>query len=107
MFDRGDDILTLEEVKRNVYKQATKILRDMIGAYEQGILDNPATAATYCALLACICEGKVEGDFDEDDKNKVKWSLTEKYEKILKEIEASAMAEAIATGKVVKGPWKQ
>jgi len=50
-------------------------------------------------MLACICEGKVEGLLDEDTME-VKWSLTTKYQEYINELRA-----AIVSDNVVKGPW--
>jgi|TARA_R100000081_G_scaffold91657_1_gene70327 hypothetical protein len=85
--------------KKNLNKQATKILHDIASAYTQGILDDPNKAQAYCNMLACICEGKVEGLLDEDTME-VKWSLTTKYQEYINELRA-----AIVSDNVVKGPW--
>ena len=92
------------EVKKNITKQATKILHDIASAYHRGALDDPQHAATFCQLLACVCEGKVEGSFDEVS-GEIKWSLTNDYSKELEKFQESLLAAAMSTGKIVKGPW--
>ena len=90
--------------KRNIIRQGTKILHDIANAYDMGTLDDPKTSATFCGLLACICEGKVTGTFDEESGN-IKWALTESYSKELEKLKKELLQSATATGKVVKGPW--
>ena len=98
------ELLTFAEAKKNLNRQATKVLHDIAQAYQSGLLDNPNTASHFCGLLACICEGKVRGDFDEET-GKIKWSLTPEYSTQLEAIRESAVKAALETGKVVKGPW--
>ena len=90
--------------KRNLYRQGTKVLHDIVNAYEQGVLDDPRQSALFCSLLACICEGKVEGVLD-DDSGLIKWSLTEEYSKQVEALKESVLNSEIQSGKVVKGPW--
>ena len=93
------------EAKRNINRQGTKILHDLASAYERGDFEDPNTSALFCSLLACICEGKVEGVFDEHS-GEVKWSLTSEYEKEVKAIQAAIMESGVASGKVIRGPWE-
>jgi|7_EtaG_2_1085326.scaffolds.fasta_scaffold13470_3 hypothetical protein len=101
-----DEPVEPDQALKNIKKQGTKILKDISNAYDQGLLDHPQTAYMFCALLACICEGKVEGTFDED-KNKVEWTLTKKYHAILLELEKDIFnEESQKLDNVIKGPWK-
>ncbi len=100
MFYKEFDLLTPDEVSKNINRQATKILLSLKEAYLSGLLDDPKSSFTYSSLLACICEGKVEGVVDEH-QNKVSWSLTKDYEAQLKEYREAALQ----SGKIVQGPW--
>ena len=93
-----------ETAKRNIRKQGTKVLHDIATAYERGALDDPESAAIFSNLLACICEGKVSGDFDEQSGN-IKWSLTDEYSEQLEAQRAAALERALGSKNVVKGPW--
>jgi len=64
--------------RRNLAAQASKVLRDVVNAYEVGLLDDPKHCATFGALLALICEGKIKGSIDETS-GKVLWALTPEY----------------------------
>ena len=66
------------DAKKNLNRQGTKVLHDIVDAFQRGIFDDPQKSAAYCGLLACICEGKVQGVFDEDTAS-IKWSLTPEY----------------------------
>ena len=90
--------------KKNVNRQGTKILHDIVSAYERGVFDDPQQSAMFCSLLACICEGKVKGDFDEVTAT-IRWSLTRQYSKELEKLETQALEQAKRTGNVVSGPW--
>ena len=93
-------MLDFVEIKKNLNRQGTKILFDIANAYETGVFDDPKSSVLYCSLLACICEGKVEGVFDEDTA-KVKWSLTRDYSDQLDAL----YSEAAKSDKIVRGPW--
>jgi len=97
--------LDFTTAKKNVNRQATKILHDIASAYATGAFDDPTSAAMFCSLLACICEGKVQGSLD-DDGSTVLWSLTNSYEKELANLREAAMEFGLASGRVVEGPWK-
>ena len=59
-------------------------------------------AMTFVSLLACICEGKVEGTLDEYS-GEIKWSLTKEYSEIMNQkIEEIARSNP----NVVEGPWQ-
>ena len=90
--------------KRNLNRQGTKVLHDIANAYETGLFDDPNASIMFCSLLACICEGKVQGVLDEMSGN-IKWSLTSEYEAELDALRNSMLQTAIESGKVVKGPW--
>jgi len=90
--------------RKNLNKQATKVLQDIVLAYETGVFDDPHSSAMYCSLLACICEGKVQGFVDEKT-GKVKWSLTPQYSKTLDEMRETYLEKDLASGRVVHGPW--
>ena len=91
-----------ELAKRNVRKQGTKILHDIASAYDRGSLDDPQSIQTFASLLACICEGKVEGTFDEHSGN-IRWSLTKEYSEII----SQKMEEVVKSSpNIVEGPWR-
>ena len=96
------DYVDFDCAKRNIRKQGTKVLHDIASAYDRGVLDDPETARTYVSLLACICEGKVEGTLDEHS-GEFKWSLTKEYSEIMNQkIEEIARSSP----NVVEGPWQ-
>ena len=101
-----DEPVEFDQALKNIRKQGTKILKDIANAYDQGVFDNPQSAYMFCALMACICEGKVEGAFSEE-KNKVEWALTEKYREIMLDLEEKLFKESQDLDNVIKGPWKQ
>ena len=105
MFRTGDD-LSFEEIRSNVAEQGSQILHDMAVAYVQGAFDDPHHSAMYCSLIACICEGKVEGSLDEE-KQVVKWALTKEYHAELLRQEEEILNEVTGSGNVIQGPWKQ
>ena len=90
--------------KRNLNRQGTKVLHDIANAYETGVFDDPKSSVMFCSLLACICEGKVQGLFDEVTGN-IKWSLTSEYEAELDALRDAMLQSGLESGKVVKGPW--
>ena len=90
--------------KKNLNRQGTKVLQDIANAYETGVLDDPDASAMFCSLLACICEGKVQGIFDEETAT-IKWSLTSEYEAELDALQEVMMQTGFASGNIVKGPW--
>ena len=92
------------DAKKNLNRQGTKVLHDIVDAFQRGVFDDPQKSAAYCGLLACICEGKVQGVFDEDTAS-IKWSLTPEYSKQLEALQAEILASASSAGKVVRGPW--
>lgn len=100
------------EAKKNLNRQATKVLHYIVDRYVRGELDNPDNALQLSSLLACICEGKVKGILDEEEM-KVKWSLEPEYEKQVRELyEAFKQAaglddEESADNNVIQGPWKK
>ena len=106
MFDNFNfETLGPNEVSSNINRQATKILTSLAEAYSTGLLDDPKSGFTFCQLLACICEGKVEGVYDED-KMKVVWSLTSTYEDELLEKAQKLESQLAASGRIVQGPWQ-
>ena len=64
--------------KHYLARQATKVLADILSAYETGRLDDPKACQVFCSMLALICEGKIEGSVD-DNSMQVKWALTHEY----------------------------
>ena len=102
--DFSSDEIGFMQAKKNVNKQGTKILHDIASAYATGAFDDPQSAVMFCSLLACICEGKVQGHFDELDAQ-IKWSLTPEYSAELEVLRESALRTGLASGQVVKGPW--
>jgi hypothetical protein len=90
--------------KKNLNRQGTKVLHDIANAYETGVFDDPNASAMFCSLLACICEGKVQGILDEETAT-IKWSLTTKYSAQLDVLQAEMMQTGFASGNLVKGPW--
>ena len=100
MFDDIFSQVSPDTVTKNIKRQATKILKDIAVAYSEGLMDSPESAFKYCSLLACICEGKVEGVVD--DAGMVKWSLTKEYAEKL-EIFKDHIASSDTN--VIRGPW--
>ncbi len=92
------------ESKRNLYRQGTKVLNDIVNAFERGVLDDPEQSVLFCGLLACICEGKVEGLVDHES-GLVKWSLTKEYSEEINRIKEALLDSELSSGKVIKGPW--
>jgi len=90
--------------KKNLNRQGTKVLHDIANAYETGVFDDPQSAMMFCSLLACICEGKVQGALDEHSGN-IKWSLTPEYEEKLNAFQAAVTEAARSEGRIVQGPW--
>ena len=85
-----------ENIRSNVYKQGTKILRSIAEHYESGGIDDPSANHTLMQLFALVIESKVRGDVCEDT-GYVKWSLTRQAEE-----EVDRLFEE---GRIVKGPW--
>ena len=100
-----DEPVEFDEALKNIKKQGTKILKDIANAYDQGVFDNPQSAYMFCSLMACICEGKVEGTFSEE-KNKVEWVITKKYHAMMLDLEEKLLGENQDLDNVIKGPWK-
>lgn len=92
--------------KKNVNRQGTKILHDIAHAYETGVFDDPRASAMFCTLLACICEGKVQGVLD-DASATIKWSLTSEYSAQIEAARDAALQAGFELGNVVKGPWTE
>ena len=46
------ELLTFSEAKRNLNRQATKVLHDMVYVYQQGGLDDPRQAVLYCQSVS-------------------------------------------------------
>ena len=99
------DDLSFDEIKKNVTKQGTKILHDIAVAFGTGVFDNPQSSTMFCSLLACICEGKVEGSLSDED-GLVKWALTKEYHSELLQQENLLIEEMEKSGNLVRGPWK-
>ena len=98
MFDQID----FDVAKRNIRRQGTKVLHDIASAYDKGTLDDPETARMFVSLLACVCEGKVEGVLDEHS-GEVKWSLTKEYSEVM----SQKMEQVIKSSpNIVEGPWQ-
>ena len=90
--------------KKNIYSQATNILRTVVDAYLDGSLDDPQKSFLLTNLLACICEGKVKGLFDEES-GLIHWSLTKEYQDHL-ELQVEAFKErGLSMGNIIPGPW--
>jgi hypothetical protein len=96
------DYVDFEVAKKNVRRQGTKILHDIASAYDRGTLDDPNSARMFMSLLACVCEGKVEGVFDEHS-GEIKWSLTKEYSEMMNQ----KLEEIVQSSpNVVEGPWQ-
>ena len=96
------DYVDFEVAKKNIRRQGTKILHDIASAYDRGALDDPEHARVFVSLLACVCEGKVEGTFDEHN-GEIKWSLTKEYSEVVNQ----KMEEVVRSSlNVVEGPWQ-
>ena len=88
--------------KSNLRKQASKVLHDIASAYDKGLLDTPEQGAIFMNLLACICEGKISGSFDEAS-GEIHWTLTDKYsESIAAQFEESVKENP---DRATRGPW--
>ncbi len=105
MFHTGDD-LSFEDIKNNIDAQGKQLLHDIAVAYIQGAFDDPRHSAMYCSLVACICEGKVEGVIDEEQQV-VKWTLTEEYHAELLKQEEAILQNLTGSDNVIQGPWKE
>ena len=106
MFDdfKFEEELAPATVDSNINKQASKIIKSITEAYLTGLFDDPKSGHAFCQLLACVCEGKVEGLYN-PEKMAVEWSLTSTYQDKLT-AEAAALESAMAaSGKIVAGPW--
>jgi hypothetical protein len=93
------DEISFTDAKKNVNKQGLHILHDIVSAFQSGAFDNSAQAEIYCNMLACICEGKIEGRMDEESMA-VLWSLTPAYQEQL-----DALKQALTSKNVIAGPW--
>lgn len=93
------DEISFLDAKKNLNRQATKVLHDIVDAYQRGVFDDPGSSSYFGSLLACICEGKVEGFLDEQTMQ-VKWTLTKEFSDRLESLREQAQAE-----NVVVGPW--
>lgn len=91
--------------KSNIKKQATKVLHDIASAYDKGLLDSPESSAIFANLLACICEGKITGTFDENS-GEVAWGLTDSYKDVLASQYEKALKQSESEPNIVKGPWQ-
>ena len=106
MVDSIFNVVDRATAAKNTRKQASKIIKDIVAAYSLGLFDDPNSAYAYCSLLACICEGKIEGTVDEQ-VDQVKWSLTPEYNLELEKLKDLITAQANTLPNVVKGPWVQ
>ncbi len=100
----NQDEISFIDAKKNLNRQATKVLHDITDAYQRGILDDPNSAAMFAQLLALVCEGKLQGHMN-DELCRVEWSLTPSYEKELEALKKMYIDTQIDAGKVVRGPW--
>ena len=98
------NIVDRDSAKRNIKRQATKVLSEIASAYDKGLLDDPVHAYTFASLLACICEGKVDGTRDLET-GEIKWSLTKEYAAELEKLKAKVFDNDLASHNIVKGPW--
>ena len=92
-----------ENIRSNVYKQGTKILRSLAEHYESGGIDDASANHTLMQLFALVIEGKVRGDVSEDT-GMVKWSLHPSFEKEIEKAREK-LKEQTVEGTVVRGPW--
>ena len=96
------DFVDFKSAKRNIRRQGTKVLHDIASAYDRGILDDAESARVFMSLLACICEGKVEGRLDEVS-GEIKWALTKEYSELMNQ---KLEQVAKSSPNVVEGPWQ-
>ena len=96
------DFVDFDSAKRNIRRQGTKVLHDIASAYDRGALDDPENARVFMSLLACICEGKVEGRLDEVT-GEIKWALTKEYSELMNQ-KLDEIAKS--SPNVVEGPWQ-
>ena len=97
-FEVGEDPI---KARRRIMTQGVNILHSLVESYNEGLLDDPTSAANLCTMFALIAEGKVTGNFD-DETGTTKWSLTDNYIARLRETE-----EMILGSKIIKGPWEK
>lgn len=83
-------------IRSNVYKHGTKILRSIAEHYESGGIENPQANHTLMQLFALVIEGKVRGDVCEET-GRVNWGLTKDAEE--------EMNKLFEQERIVKGPW--
>jgi len=93
-----------ENIRSNVYKQGTKILRSIAEHYEAGGIESPEANHMLMQLFALVIEGKVRGDVSEDT-GYVKWSLTKEASEDIDRIYREREEKMIVEGTIVKGPW--
>jgi|TARA_R110000851_G_C12870942_1_gene544959 hypothetical protein len=94
------DEIDFIEAKKNLNKQSLALLHDIVNAYQKGLFDDPRKADFYCNMLACICEGKVEGSI-QPDSMEVAWSITKEYKDYMEANKKPAEDEE----NIVAGPW--
>jgi hypothetical protein len=92
-----------ENIRSNVYKHGTKILRAIAEHYESGGIETQESNHHLMQLFALVIEGKVSGNVCEDTGH-VKWGLSASYEKELQDIEDARM-DAHDGRNITKGPW--
>lgn len=97
-FEAGEDPV---KARRRIMTQGINILHSLVESYNEGLLDDPTSAANLCTMFALVAEGKVTGNFD-DETGATKWSLTDNYIARLRETE-----EMILGSKITKGPWEK
>ena len=83
-------------IRSNVYKHGTKILRAIAEHYESGGIEFPDSNHTLMQVFALVIEGKVRGDVCEETGH-VKWGLTKDAEE--------QVEKAFEQKRIVKGPW--
>ena len=93
--------LDRDTVKRNLYKQGTKVLRAIVEQYDSGFIESPEDNHLFMSLMAMVCEGRVTGKIDKTT-GKVAWNLTPAF----KEEVSSAVNRVRQTDNVVNSPWK-
>ena len=94
-----------ENIRSNVYKHGTKILRTIAEHYESGGIDVPDSNHMLMQLFALVIEGKVQGDVCEET-GFVKWGLTRQAEEDFNKAFEEQEKLMSKDGNVLRGPWR-
>mgnify|MGYP001031685988 FL=1 len=96
-----DGELGFSEVRSNVMASGPSILKAIVNWYMDGSLDHPEKAKKFVSMLACISEGKMKAETDEDGV--VSFSLTTEYEDYIHKWDS--IFKDLEEENVIRGPW--